>query len=312
MKCLVTGGAGFIGSHLCERLLSEGHYVDCLDNLLTGREINIQHLKQNPKFRFLKQDVLSDLPSEIQAEYVFHFASPASPPKYQKYPVETLLVNTLGTYRLLEKSRSWNASFMFASTSEIYGDPLVHPQPESYWGNVNPVGERACYDESKRAGESFVSTYRRMFNLNSRIIRIFNTYGPRMDIDDGRVITNFIREYLHAEPYTIQGDGSQTRSFCYISDMIEGIMTIFNHPETNGEIFNIGSTEEINVINLLDIFQKITKYTGNVRYLPLPPDDPFRRRPDVSKMNQFGWRANVSIEDGLKKTLEYFRELENS
>lgn len=240
--------------------------------------------------------------------FFFHLASPASPPKYQQFALETLLVNTIGTYYLLERARQAKARFIYASTSEIYGDPLEHPQTEDYWGNVNPVGPRACYDESKRAGETFVSTYVYKMHLDCRIMRIFNTYGPRMDIDDGRVVTNFIKQILEKQPLEIYGDGNQTRSFCYVSDLVEAIYHIAFSDKAKGEIFNIGNPDEYTINQLAQLLMKQANYSGPLTTKPLPQDDPKRRKPDISKMKRFfGWEPKINIEAGLKKTLEYFQ-----
>lgn len=251
MKCLVTGGAGFIGSHLCDWLVAEGNDVICVDNLLTGNKRNITQLLTHPRFRFIQADCSKPLTEVTSADVIYHLASPASPPKYQKYFLETMLVNTYGTYLLLEQARKWKAKFLFASTSEAYGDPLIHPQPETYWGNVNPNGVRSCYDESKRMGEAFVMSYVRNFNMDARIVRLFNTYGPRMDIDDGRVVTNFIKQILRRLPLTVHGKGTQTRSFCYISDMVEGIVKVAQSEVARGEVINLGNTEEKQSLNWL-------------------------------------------------------------
>ncbi len=312
MKCLVTGGAGFIGSHLCERLLDEGHEVICVDNLLTGSEKNISHFKHKAEFSFVKHDCSLPLGIETKVDLIFHLASPASPPKYQQYPIETMLVNTNGTYHLLELARKNNARFVFASTSEVYGDPLTHPQTEEYWGNVNPVGERSCYDESKRAGETYVAIFVHKFALDARIIRIFNTYGPRMDIDDGRVVTNFIKQILTEKPLTINGSGQQTRSFCYVSDMVEGLIQVGTRDGLNGEIINLGSTDERTVLELAQLIQKIAEYKGELKYQDLPSDDPVRRRPDITRAEKLlDWRPMISLNAGLKTTLEYFRKIIN-
>ena len=309
MKCLITGGAGFIGSHLADRLLAEGHQVIALDNLITGSRSNISHLISNAQFRFIQHDCIQGLPPDLETEVIFHFASPASPPKYQQYPVETLLVNTLGTYQLLEYCKNHGARMIFASTSEIYGDPLVHPQVETYWGNVNPNGPRSCYDESKRAGEAFVAAYIRKFGIDARIIRIFNTFGPRMDIHDGRIVTNFIRQILAQQPLVIYGDGSQTRSLCYVSDLVEGIFQVFMNPAAKGEVFNLGNPMEQTVKEFADYITKLFLKPQNYKFLSLPVDDPKRRRPDITKATQIlGWEPKVSLEDGLKKTITYFKQ----
>lgn len=308
MKCIVTGGAGFIGSHLCDYLLNLGHTVLCVDNLLTGSKKNISHLLSKPGFTFVLHDCSTPLSPDTQVDLLYHLASPASPPKYQKYPLETMLVNTNGTYHLLELARKNSARFVFASTSEVYGDPLVHPQPEEYWGNVNPVGERSCYDESKRAGEAYVYAYVRKYALDTRIVRIFNTYGPRMDIDDGRVVTNFIKQILTLKPLTINGDGQQTRSFCYVTDMVSGLIKIGALDGLKGEVINLGSIDERTIRQLAELISNIAAYRGELKYQDLPVDDPVRRRPDITKAKKLlDWSPVVSLEDGLKMTLDYFR-----
>lgn len=307
MKCLVTGGAGFIGSHLCDRLLAEGHQVVCIDNLVTGNKKNISHLTANPSFSFTQFDCVRPFKEYKGIGAIFHLASPASPPKYQKFPIETLLVNSVGTYNLLEIARTQRSIFIFASTSEVYGDPREHPQRESYFGYVNPVGTRACYDEAKRAGEAFVTSYNRKYGLDGRIIRIFNTYGPRMDIDDGRVVTNFIRQILARQPLTIYGRGMQTRSFCYIDDLVTGILAVFHSEKMKGEVVNLGNPEEMTVLTLARRIMKMTQYAGELKFLELPADDPVRRRPDISKAKQLlNWEPEVGLEEGLEKTLKYF------
>ncbi|MEK7166732.1 MAG: UDP-glucuronic acid decarboxylase family protein [Patescibacteria group bacterium] len=307
MKCLVTGGVGFIGSHLSDLLLANGHEVICLDDLSTGRLKNIDHLRSNPKFSFIKQDCTIPLSHKFQVDTIFHLASPASPPKYQSMPLETMLANTLGTYYLLELAKSCNAVFVFASTSEIYGDPQEHPQKETYWGHVNPVGERSCYNESKRAGEAFVMTYVRKYGLNARIMRIFNTYGPRMDIDDGRVVTNFIKQIMTDRPLTINGRGEQTRSFCYVSDLVEGIFRIGTYEKIEGEVINLGNPEELTILDLANRLQKITGSREKLVFAALPTDDPVRRRPDIGKAALLlKWNPVISLDVGLRKTLDYF------
>jgi nucleoside-diphosphate-sugar epimerase len=307
MKCIVTGGAGFIGSHLGQKLLELGHEVLCIDNLITGFEANISSNLQNPKFKFIKHDVSQPLPEELKADVIFHFASPASPPKYVKYAVETLLVNTYGTYLLLELALKNNAKFIYASTSEVYGDPQVHPQPENYWGHVNPIGERSCYDESKRAGEAMVMSYVRNKNANATILRIFNTYGPRMDLEDGRVITNFINQIKHALPLTIYGKGDQSRSFCYISDLVDVILGVFQSDKVKGEVFNIGNPEEITIMELANLIIRLTDYKGKISFGKLPVDDPVRRRPDITKVkNLLGWESKIALEEGLSATIKHY------
>ncbi|RJR29532.1 SDR family oxidoreductase [Candidatus Microgenomates bacterium] len=310
MKCLVTGGAGFIGSHLCDSLLAAGHSVVALDSLITGSRENVSHLAGNPHFQFMEHNVVEDLPDSIgPIQAIFHFASPASPPKYQAYPLDTLLANTVGTHKLLMKAKDWGAIFLYASTSEVYGNPLEHPQKETYWGNVNPNGPRSCYDEAKRCGEAWVATYVRNYNLDARIVRIFNTYGPRMDIDDGRVITNFIKQILRQEPLTIYGSGDQTRSFCFVTDLVEGIMALFSHPKMKGEVVNLGTSEEKTVKQIASMLSKIARYKGELVYKPLPEDDPVRRKPDLTKAKKMlGFKPQVALTQGLTKTLSYFKK----
>jgi nucleoside-diphosphate-sugar epimerase len=307
-KILVTGGAGFIGSHLCEKLLQEGFKVVCLDNLLTGSEKNLGSFKGNPNFEFVKADVaVKGLPSDVN--YIFHLASPASPVDYQNYPEETLLANSTGTLNVLNLARRNGAKVLIASTSEVYGDPLEHPQKEAYHGNVNTFGPRSCYDESKRFAEAATYVYLHKHSLDARIVRIFNTYGPRMKKDDGRVISNFINGALKSSPLEVDGDGSQTRSFCYVSDMVEGIMKAMFSDSTKGEIFNLGNHDEYTVKDLAKKIVKMTgskseiKYTGEFR-----TDDPMRRQPDISKVKMvFGWEPKVKLTEGLKKTIEYYK-----
>ena len=306
-KILITGAAGFIGSHLCERLLTQGNRVSCVDNLVTGNKNNIRHLVSNPQFKFIKADCSQPLKHLEPQEIIFHFASPASPLYYQKYPVETLAVNSIGTYHLLELAKNWQAKFIFASTSEVYGDPQEHPQTETYWGHVNPIGPRSCYDEAKRVGETWVMVYHRKYQLDTRILRIFNTYGPRMALDDGRVVTNFIKQILTNASLTINGDGKQTRSFCYIADLIEGIMAVANS-SAGGEVFNLGNPEEITILQLAKILTELTGYPGKLIYQNLPQDDPERRQPDITKMTRLtGWQPKISLKTGLEKTYTYFK-----
>ena len=311
IKCIVTGGAGFIGSHLVDQLLSDGNEVVAVDNLITGSKKNIAHLNSNSHFTFLEHDVSQPLPQDITAKMILHFASPASPPKYQKYPVETLLVNTVGTYHLLERARRDGAVFIFASTSEVYGDQLEHPQKETYWGRVNPNGERSCYDEGKRAGEAYTFTYLRKYDLDCRIVRIFNTYGPRMDIDDGRVVTNFIKQVINEKALTIYGDGNQTRSFCYISDLVEGIIRLINNPAAKGGVINLGNPQEMTVLELAEAVKQITGYSGHLIHEKLPTDDPIQRKPDISRAGELlHWTTTVSLEEGLRQTFAYFKNLD--
>ena len=305
MKIVVTGGAGFIGSHLCARLLEDGHSVLCVDNLLTGSEKNIESLRDNSRFTFLQQDVT--LPFNFEAEAIYHLASPASPVGYMENPIETIMVNSLGTYQMLEQARRQKAIFLFTSTSEAYGDPLVHPQREDYWGNVNPVGPRACYDESKRLGETLTMEYYRQFQVNARMVRIFNTYGPNSQADDGRMIPNFITQALQNKPLTIYGDGSITRSICYVSDLVEGLILALLKPFTAGEIFNLGNTEELTVLEFAQTIIRLCQSSSTIIFEPGRIDDPERRRPDISKAQRaLGWQHNISTEEGLKRTIAWF------
>src|SRR6266550_5850831 len=305
---VVTGGAGFLGSHLVDRLLTEGHRVIAIDNLITGNTANIGHLAGNENFRFIKHNVSNFifLPEE-KVDYVFHFASPASPIDYLELPIPTLKVGALGTHNTLGLAKDKKASFILASTSEAYGDPLEHPQKEDYWGNVNPVGPRACYDESKRLGETLTMEYYRQFQVNARIVRIFNTYGPNSQADDGRMIPNFITQALQNKPLTIYGDGSITRSICYVSDLIDGLILALFKPFTAGEIFNLGNTEELTVLEFAQTIIRLCRSSSTIIFEPGRIDDPERRRPDISKAQQvLGWQHNVSMEDGLKRTIAWF------
>lgn len=305
MKIVVTGGAGFIGSHLCARLLEDGHSVLCVDNLLTGTEQNIDSLRVNPCFTFLQHDVTH--PFNFEAEAIFHLASPASPVGYMEHPIETILVNSQGTYQMLEQARKQKALFLFASTSEIYGDPLIHPQREDYWGNVNSIGPRACYDESKRLGETLTMEYYRQFQLNSRIVRIFNTYGPNNQADDGRMIPNFITQALQNKPLTIYGDGNKTRSICYVSDLVEGLLLALFRPNTTGEVFNLGNIEEHTVLEYAQTIIRLCNASSTIIFEPSRIDDPERRRPDITKAQDvLDWQLKVSMEDGLRRTIEWF------
>ncbi len=305
MKIVVTGGAGFIGSHLCARLLAEGHNVLCVDNLITGSKQNIAALRNHPQFTFLYQDVTQPFPFEANA--IFHLASPASPVGYMEHPIETILVNSQGTYQMLEQARRQNALFLVSSTSEIYGDPLVHPQHEGYWGNVNSIGPRACYDESKRLSETLTMEYYRQYQVNARIVRIFNTYGPNSQVDDGRMIPNFITQALQNEPLTIYGDGSKTRSICYVSDLVEGLLLAMFSPHTAGEVFNLGNPEEHTVLEFAQMIIRLCNALSGIIFDPIRVDDPERRRPDISKAQEvLGWQLKVDMEDGLRRTIEWF------
>ena len=313
---LVTGAAGFIGSHLSETLLSYGVKVIGVDNFLTGRKDNLATIKGNSNFTFIEADVTTDptsyLPADIKIDALLHFASPASPPRYQAHPVETYLVNSHATHLLLQYllKTSPTARVVFASTSEVYGDPQVHPQPEAYWGNVNPNGVRSCYDEAKRLGETICGVHQRDLGMDIRIVRIFNTYGPRIDPDDGRIIPQFISEALAGKPYSIFGDGSQTRSYCYVSDLVEGVLQLLMLEGGAGETVNIGNPGEYTVLQTAqEIHQMINpdkEFKAN--FMPLPKDDPTRRQPDIQKAGKLlGWRPRVMFRDGLIQTVMYFR-----
>lgn len=309
-KTLVTGGAGFIGSHLCDSLIKKGYKVVCVDNLITGSVKNIKHLEKNRNFRFLRLDVSKDKIREKDIDYIFHLASPASPADFQKYSQEIALVNSVGTTNVLELATKFKARTLIVSTSEVYGDPKQHPQKETYRGNVNPFGPRSCYDESKRFGETITYIYIQKYGIDARIVRIFNTYGPRMQKDDGRVVSNIVNQAVTGKPLTVYGDGTQTRSFCYVSDMVEGIIKAMMTRGTKGEIFNLGSPEEYNMIDLAKKIKKMTGSKSKIVFKPLPPDEPGRRRPDILKAKRvLGWQPKVSLTQGLKKTIEYYRSL---
>jgi nucleoside-diphosphate-sugar epimerase len=309
MRILVAGGAGFIGSHLCERLLKLGHHVTCVDNLKTGRRENLKYALQSGRFQFLKRDVRAAL--DLPVGFVFNLASYASPPYYQTWSIETMMTNALGSQRLLELARRHRAGFLLASTSEVYGDPLRHPQRETDWGNVNPIGIRACYDEAKRFAEALTMEYARKYRLNVRIVRIFNTYGPRLQKDDGRVISNFICQALRRKPLTIYGSGKQTRSFCYVSDMVDGLIRAAFRPKTAGEVFNLGNPREFTMLEAAEMVQKLIGRELGVSYQPLPGDDPRRRRPDIAKARGvLGWEPKVMLREGLSKTIAWFKEKE--
>jgi len=307
MKVLITGGAGFIGSHLCDRLIKEGHEVICLDNLITGQTKNIEHFLKVPKFKFIQHDVTKfiDIPEKI--DYVLHFASPASPVDYLQFPIQTLKVGSLGTHNALGVAKAKGAKFLLASTSEVYGDPLVHPQPETYWGNVNPIGPRGVYDEAKRFAEAITMAYHRVHKIDTKIVRIFNTFGERMRRQDGRAIPNFIDQAIRNEPLTIYGKGKQTRSFCYVSDLIEGITKLM-FSENNLPI-NLGNPNEMSVIELAKAIIKIIGSRSKVEFKPLPEDDPKQRKPDISLAREIlKWQPRVNLEEGLRRTIEWFRK----
>jgi nucleoside-diphosphate-sugar epimerase len=307
MKILVAGGAGFIGSHLCERLLGMQHQVVCVDNLRTGRRENLRKARRAPGFSFIRQDVRE--PLKLNVDYIFNLASYASPPYYQTWSIETMMTNALGSHQLLELARRRKAGYLLASTSEAYGDPLHHPQKETDWGNVNPIGERACYDEAKRFAEALTMEYVRKHKLNARIIRIFNTYGPRLQKDDGRVVSNFINQALEGKSLTIYGQGQQTRSFCYVDDLVSGIVAAAFRPKTRGEVFNLGNPKEFTILEAAELIQKLMGLNLPKVFKPLPADDPRRRRPDIAKAQAIlGWTPQVSLREGLIKTIEWFRK----
>jgi dTDP-glucose 4,6-dehydratase len=308
MRIVVTGGAGFLGSHLCDRLLAEGHDVIAVDNLLTGNPRNIAHLADEKRFRFLRHDVTHFIFIDGPVDAVLHFASPASPIDYLELPIQTLKVGSLGTHNALGLAMAKKARFLLASTSECYGDPLVHPQPETYWGNVNPIGPRGVYDEAKRFAEAMTMAYQRHHGVQTRIVRIFNTYGERMRPRDGRVVPALICQALAGEPMTVFGDGSQTRSFCYVSDLIEGIYRLLQSDEK--EPTNIGNPAELSVLDFARTIQKLTGTKSEIVHRPLPVDDPKVRQPDITKARtKLGWEPKVRLEDGLRRTIDYFRSL---
>lgn len=314
---LVAGGAGFIGSHLCDQLVESGYRVVVVDNLLTGKKENIAHLIPREEFVFIEADIVAEktYQDELVGKYdfIFHLASPASPNQqssmsYMAHPIETMLVNSMGTYRLLELAKREKAKFLFASTSEVYGDPQEHPQKETYWGHVNPNGIRSCYDESKRFGEAMTMTYVRNFKVDARMVRIFNTYGPRMDPQDGRAMVNFIVQGLQYEPFTVYGDGTQTRSFCYVSDLVEGILRSMFTEATQGEVINLGNSDEYTMTQLVEEICLKVGRKKNIEHSPLPSDDPQRRKPDIAKAKVLlDWEPKITLREGLEKTIEYFR-----
>jgi len=305
MRVLATGGAGFIGSHLCDFLLARGHEVLCMDNLLTGAVENIAHIRSD-RFTFIKLDVTNYIYVAGPLDYVLHFASPASPIDYLEHPIQTLKVGALGTHKALGLAKEKGAKFLLASTSEVYGDPLVHPQREEYWGNVNPVGPRGVYDEAKRFAEALTMAYHRSHGLDTRIVRIFNTYGPRMRSRDGRAIPTFIAQALTGEPITVYGDGSQTRSFCYIDDLIDGIWRLMQ--AGTSDPLNLGNPEEMSLLELAKRILRLTGSSSTMVFAPLPQDDPKQRRPDITRARQLlGWEPRVELEEGLRRTIEWFR-----
>jgi dTDP-glucose 4,6-dehydratase len=302
----VSGGAGFIGSHLCEALLNKDMRVLALDNFITGSPANLKFLEAKPDFEFRKANVNEPIQVEDDVRYVLHFASPASPPQYDANPIHTLKVGTLGTMNMLGLARAKSATFLLASTSEVYGDPLVHPQPETYWGNVNPIGPRGCYDEAKRCAEAFAMAYHRAHNVDTRIIRIFNTHGTRMQVSDGRAVPNFMAQAIRGEPLTVYGDGSQTRSLCYVSDLVRGVLAVL---ERGDELpVNLGNPHEVTMLQLAETIIKLAGSKSGIEHRELPVDDPRQRQPDITRArNMLGWEPRVELEEGLAKTLEYFR-----
>ena len=306
-RALVTGGAGFLGSHLCDRLLAEGFEVVAFDNLVTGSTDNIAHLVDEPRFRFVRYDVSEYLYLDGPLDLVFHFASPASPIDFPTKPIRILKVNGIGTMRSLGLARAKGARYLLASTSEVYGDPLVHPQPEEYWGNVNPIGIRGVYDEAKRYGESLTMAYRRFHGMDAKIVRIFNTYGERMRLNDGRVVPNFVGQALRGDPITVYGTGQQTRSFCYVSDLIDGIFRL-SQSDQSGPI-NVGNPTERTMLEFAQEIKRLTGSASEIVFEPLPTaDDPKQRRPDITKAKTLlGWEPKVSLEEGLKRTIDYFK-----
>ncbi len=333
MRILITGGAGFLGSHLSDLLISKGHDVVAMDNLITGRVENVSHLMGNPKFSFIKYNVCDYIHIDGPLDAILHFASPASPQDYLEMPIATMKVGALGTHKVLGLAKAKHARFLLASTSEVYGDPLVNPQPESYWGNVNPISPRGVYDEAKRFAEAMTMAYHRYHGVDTRIVRIFNTYGPRMRPNDGRVVSNFVVQALQGKPLTVFGEGNQTRSFCYVDDLVRGIVSLLlvesdksieertnrasfltksgqTQPETMHDPVNIGNPRELTVMQIAELVRKLTGSVSKVEHKPLPADDPKVRRPDIRRAKTLlGWEPQVELEDGLRKTIEYFRRV---
>jgi len=309
MRVLVTGGAGFIGSHLCERLLGRGDDVVCADNLITGLVDNVAHLRSEPRFTYLRADVIQPLQLNGTVDAVFHLASPASPSGYLRKPLETALVNSVGTNNLLDLAQRHGARFLLASTSEAYGDPLINPQAEDYWGNVNPVGVRSCYDEGKRFAEALTMVYVRQLHANARIVRIFNCYGPRSDPNDGRIIPNFITQALTGQPITVYGDGTQTRSLCYVSDLVEGLLRVMEGAGTSGRVFNLGNPDERTVLEFAEVVRRLSGSASEIVFRePISADDPRKRCPDITRVRtELGWEPRVALEQGLAKTIAWFR-----
>ncbi|MFN8491872.1 MAG: UDP-glucuronic acid decarboxylase family protein [Caldilineaceae bacterium] len=307
MRILITGGAGFLGSHLCDRMLAEGHDVIAMDNLITGNTDNIDHLAGNKHFKFIEHNVTDYIYLKGELDAILHFASPASPVDYLELPIQTLKVGSLGTHNALGLAMAKGARFLLASTSEVYGDPQVHPQTEDYWGHVNPIGPRGVYDEAKRFAEAMTMAYHRHHGVDTRIVRIFNTYGPRMRLKDGRVVPNFVSQALRGEPLTVYGDGSQTRSFCFVSDLVDGIYRLLMSNEV--EPTNIGNPAEMTVLQFAETINELTGNKGGIRREPLPVDDPKQRQPDITKARRLlGWEPKVSLQDGMRQTIEWFAQ----
>ncbi|MDQ3815723.1 MAG: SDR family oxidoreductase [Armatimonadota bacterium] len=306
MRIVITGGAGFLGSHLCDRCLAEGHEVVAVDNFITGSPDNIAHI-ESPRFVFRQQNISEGIFIDGPVDFVLHFASPASPVDYLELPIQTLKVGALGTHNALGLARAKGAGLLLASTSEIYGDPLVHPQTEDYWGNVNPIGPRSCYDEAKRFAEALVMAYHRMHNIDTKIVRIFNTYGPRNRLNDGRIVPNFLKQAILGEPLTVYGDGQQTRSFCYVSDLIDGIYRLMMSRENLP--VNIGNPTEFTILEFAHLVKRLTGSDSPITFKPLPQDDPQQRRPDITRARTLlGWEPVISLEEGLQQTQAYFRQ----
>lgn len=307
-KVVITGGAGFIGSHLCDRLIKEGFSVYCLDNFITGSRANIKHLLKHKDFRLIEHNVTKYINVKGRIDCILHFASPASPEDYLKFPIQTLKVGSLGTHNALGLAKEKKARFLLASTSEVYGDPLIHPQPETYWGNVNPVGVRGCYDEAKRFAEAITMAYRRVHKIDTKIVRIFNTYGPAMRMDDGRVVPNFIYQALSNKPISVYGNGAQTRSFCYVDDLVEGIFRLMR--SKINEPINLGNPTEFTVLQLAKLVIKLTGAKSKIIFKPLPQDDPKKRKPDITKAKKLlNWQPKIRLEEGLSKAIGWFRRL---
>lgn len=305
MRILVTGGAGFLGSHLCDRLIKDGHEVVCIDNLFTGQKANIAHLLPHPRFEFVRHDIID--PFKFEVDQIYNLACPASPPHYQYNPIKTIKTSVIGAINCLGLAKRLKARVFQASTSEVYGDPQVHPQPESYWGSVNPIGRRSCYDEGKRCAETLFFDYHRENKIDIRVIRIFNTYGPRMHPDDGRVVSNFIVQALRGQDLTIYGDGTQTRSFCYVDDLIEGFLRFMAQTQTVGPM-NLGNPGEFTMLQLAELTLKLVGGRSKIVHKALPPDDPKQRRPDITLAKQvLKWEPQVALEEGLQRTIGYFR-----